>query len=102
MHIRFSNEMLKTIAQRVEEARTSRRMLDVYQTAESIRLENISDNIAREDIIEKLVLLAGSANVPLEFNRRAFESERAFYYTSSYVTNGTYVNSTTPDGQSVH
>jgi hypothetical protein len=102
MHIRFSKEMLKTIAQRVHEAQTSRGILDVYTTAESIRLENVSDNVAREDIIEKLVLLAGEARVPLEFNRRVFESERAFYDSSAYVTNGVDVNSMIPEGQSVH
>ena len=50
-------------------------MLDVYRAAEIIRLENISDNVAGEDIIEKLVALAGSAFVPIEFNNRAFASE---------------------------
>ena len=101
MHIRFSNEMLSTIAQRVHEVRTSRGILDVYATAESIRLENINDNIAREDIIEKLVMLAGAAYVPLEFNKHAFESERAFYDTTTYLANGAYMESLI-DGESVH
>ena len=101
MQIRFSNEILKTIAKRIHEARTSREILDVYATAESIRLENISDNIAREDIIVKLVLLAGAAYVPLEFNKHAFASERAFYDTTTYFTNGAYMDSLI-EGESVH
>ena len=72
MHIQFTDAMLKTMAQHVHEARTSRGILDVYRSAEIIRLENIADNVAREDIIEKLVLLASSMFVPLEFNRHAF------------------------------
>lgn len=78
MHLRFSNEMLRTIAQRVDDAKTSRTILDVYTTAESIRLENIGDNTALEDIIEKLVMLASAAFVPLEFNRRALSSSGHF------------------------
>jgi hypothetical protein len=101
MRIQFSNEMLKTIAQRVHEARTARGILDVYVTAESIRLENISDNVAREDIIEKLVMLAGAAYVPLEFNKHAFESERACYDTTTYLTNGAYMESLI-EGETVH
>ena len=101
MHIRFSNEMLRTIAQRVHEAKTSRTILDVYTTAESIRLENISDNTAREDIIEKLVMLASAAYVPLEFNKRVFDSERAFYDSSAYQINDLSVHSLA-EGESVH
>lgn len=101
MHIRFSNEMLRTIAQRIHEAKSSRTILDVYTSAESIRLENISDNTAREDIIEKLVMLASAAYVPLEFNKRMIESERAFYDPSAYQVNDFSVNPTA-EGESVH
>ena len=51
MQIRFTNEMLKAIAQHVHDARTRRGILDVYKAAEIIRLQNIADNVAREDII---------------------------------------------------
>ena len=101
MQIRFTDAMLRTIAQHIHEARTSRGILDVYKSAEIVRLENISDNVAREDIIEKLVLLAGSAFVPIEFNRDAFASERAFYDTTAYLTNTSYINALA-ENQSVH
>lgn len=91
MQIQFTAAMLKTIAKHVHEARASNTILDVYRSAEAIRLENISDNVAREDIIEKLVMLAGSAFVPLEFNRHAFESERACYDETAFFTNASFL-----------
>ena len=101
MHIRFSNEMLRTIAQRVHEAKTSRTILDVYTTAERIRLENIGDNTAREDIVEKLVMLASAAYVPLEFNKRVFEPEGAFFDSSAYQVKELSLHSLA-EGESVH
>ena len=52
----------------IEKARGKREILDVYKAAEMIRLEHISDNVALEDIIEKIVLTAGST-LPMEFRR---------------------------------
>jgi hypothetical protein len=96
MQIRFTDKMLKTIAKHVHEARMTRGILDVYKAAETIRLENIDDNVAREDIIEKLVHLAGMAFVPVEFNKHSFDPEGAFYDTPIHFAVGLQEN------QSVH
>ena len=101
MNIQFTNQMLKAIAQQVHNARTAGGMLDVYKAAEIIRLENISDNVAREDIIEKLVALAGSAFVPIEFNNRAFASEGASYDPTAYLTTDTFMDAIS-ETESVH
>lgn len=100
MQIRFTDEMLKCIVQHVHEARTARGILDVYKIAEIIRLEFISENVAREDIVEKLVHLAGLAFVPLEFNKHALEIDGADFDTSVYLTNDSFVNSL--ESESVH
>ena len=100
MQIRFTNEMLKAIAQHVHDARTRRGILDVYKAAEIIRLQNIADNVAREDIIEKLVMLAGSAFVAVEFTSHAFEAEAACYDSGVYL-NGSAVDSLR-ETESVH
>ena len=98
MKINFTNAMLQTIAQHVHETRIARGILDVYQVAETIRLENINDNVAREDIIEKLVTLASSAFVPILFNRGAFESERASYDTTVFLTNESFLKTARKSG----
>lgn len=101
MNIQFSNAMLKAIAQQIHNARTAGGILDVYKAAEIIRLENISDNVAREDIIEKLVALAGSAFVPIEFNNRAFISEGASYDATSYLKTDSFLDAMS-ENESVH
>ena len=101
MNIQFTNEMLKAIAQQVHNARTSGGILDVYKVAEIIRLENISDNVAREDIIEKLVALAGSAFVPIEFNTRCFASEGASCDPAAYLTTDTFMDAIS-ENESIH
>jgi hypothetical protein len=68
MNILLSSGMLNSILNHIEKARGMREMLDVYKAAEMIRLEHISDNVALEDIIEKIVLTAGST-LPMEFRR---------------------------------
>ena len=65
--------MLKSIEDHVIKARQSGHILDVYRTAEEIRLEHIGDNVAREDIIEKLIFFAGT--MALEFNSRSQDTE---------------------------
>jgi hypothetical protein len=65
--------MLKSIEDHVNKAKQRGHILDVYKTAEEIRLEHIGDNVAREDIIEKLIFFAGS--MALEFNARSSEAE---------------------------
>jgi hypothetical protein len=62
----FSKEMVKSIDDRLFEARQKRLMLDVYRTAESIRVQHESDNVALEDIIAHIVRNIGS-NVAAEF-----------------------------------
>jgi allophanate hydrolase subunit 1 len=100
MHVRFSDEILKCMAKHVHEARTARGILDVYASAESIRLEYISENIAREDIIERLVALASSAFVPVEFNKHEIASDGAYYEPTSYLNEDSLVLST--EHKSVH
>jgi hypothetical protein len=74
MEIKLSPAMLASIDEHIQRTRGARSILDVYKTAEIVRLEHIIDNIAREDIIEQLVLRAGS-NFVLEFNMPEFECD---------------------------
>jgi hypothetical protein len=74
MNILLSTGMMKSIFQHIEKARGKREILDVYKAAELIRLEHINDNVALEDIIEKIVLNAGSS-LPIEFKRQKLEDE---------------------------
>ena len=74
MQISFSPAMLKSIENHVQEARGRGAILDVYRIAEFIRVKHIADNVALEDIIEKIVLAAGS-NLPVEFNLPDFAIE---------------------------
>ena len=101
MQVRFTNAMLKAIAQHVFEVRTTRGVLDVYKAAEIIRLENIDDNVAREDIIEKLVHLSGLASVPVEFNKSALEYEGSWYGTTDCPTDGSFMDAKL-ENESVH
>ena len=66
MNILLSSGMMKSIFNHIEKARGKREILDVYKAAEMIRLEHLDDNVALEDIIEKIVLNAGSS-LPIEF-----------------------------------
>ena len=68
MNILLSPGILKSIFDHIEKARGKREILDVYKAAEIIRLEHINDNVALEDIIEKIVLGAGSS-LPIEFRK---------------------------------
>ena len=74
MNILLSSGMMKSIYNHIEKARAKREILDVYKAAEMIRLEHIDDNVALEDIIEKIVLNAGSS-LPIEFKRQKLEDE---------------------------
>jgi hypothetical protein len=76
MQISLSPEMLKSIDSQVQEARGRGVILDIYRVAETIRVKHIDDNIALEDIIEKIVLIAGS-NFPVEFNLPYFADEES-------------------------
>lgn len=72
MDIQLSSGMMKSIFNQIKKARRKCEILDVYKAAEIIRLEHIDDNAALEDIIEKIVLNAGSS-LPIEFKRATFE-----------------------------
>ena len=72
MQISLSPEMLKSIEGHIQEARRTGAILDVYRIAEIIRVKHIDDNVALEDIIEKIVLHAGT-NLPVEFNLPEFD-----------------------------
>ena len=74
MNILLSSGMMKSIFNHIEKARGKREILDVYKAAEMIRLEHIDDNVALEDIIEKIVLNAGSS-LPIEFKKQQLEEE---------------------------
>ena len=74
MEIKLSRAMLASIDEHILKIRGTRSILDVYKSAELIRLEHIEENIAREDIIDQLVLRAGS-NAILEFNTPDWESD---------------------------
>jgi hypothetical protein len=85
MNILISPGMLKSIFSHIEKARGKHEILDVYKAAEMIRLEHIDDNVALEDIIEKIVLNAGSS-LPIEFKRSKFGPEEV-----TEVINGSQV-----------
>lgn len=74
MQISLSQAMLKSIEGHIEEARGRGAILDVYRIAEIIRVKHIDDNVALEDIVERIVLGAGS-NLPVEFNLPDFATE---------------------------
>ena len=101
MQIILTDAILKAIAKHVHEARTTRGILDVYKAAEIIRLENIADNVAREDIIEQLIHLSGLEYVPVEFNRHAFESEGADLISTNFVSSGDFTDAI-HENESVH
>lgn len=84
MNILLSPGMLKSIFSHIEKARVNREILDVYKAAERIRLEHIDDNVALEDVIEKIVLNAGSS-LPIEFKRQKFGQEVTRVITGSQV-----------------
>jgi hypothetical protein len=67
MEIKLSRAMLSSIDEHLYKIRTNKSVVDVYRTAETIRLAHIEENVALEDIIEKLVLRAGSF-IALEFS----------------------------------
>lgn len=73
MLIKLSPPMLKSIEDCVEKVRRGGGILDIYKAAEAIRLEHLSENVAREDIMEKLIFFAGS--VAVEFNSKSLEGE---------------------------
>ena len=67
MEIKLSRAMLESIDEQIIKIRSGRSILDVYKTAEVIRLKHINENVAREDIMDQLVLRAGTY-IALEFN----------------------------------
>jgi hypothetical protein len=74
MEIKLSRTMLASIDVQILKMRATCNILDVDKTAEIIRLEHINENVAREDIMDQLVLRSGS-NAILEFNTPEFESD---------------------------
>lgn len=74
MEIKLSRAMLASINEHLLRIRGARSILDVYKTAEVIRLKHVRENVAREDIMGQLVLRAGS-NAILEFNTPECESD---------------------------
>jgi hypothetical protein len=51
----FTEAMLKSIENQIERCSASGRILDVYKAAETVRSENIFDNVALEDIVSHIV-----------------------------------------------
>ena len=84
----LSPAMLKSIEEQVAKVRKSGGMLDVYKIAEKIRVQHIHENVAREDIMEKLMFFAG--NVPIELNSNC-EDESLFPVTNGASLNGSSV-----------
>ena len=101
MNILFSQAMLKCIEDHIHATRSRCGILDVYRTAETIRLANISDNVAREDIIERIIFLAGT-RVALEFNKPAFEAERASFNSNGHFNNDSHGGSWMRDTEVLH
>jgi hypothetical protein len=74
MEIKLSSSMLASIDEHIQNMRGKHDILDVYKTAELIRVAHIHENVAREDIMDNLVLRAGP-NFALEFHTPDDESE---------------------------
>ena len=74
MEIQLSPAMLASIDEHIQRIRGARSILDVYKTAEVVRVKHIAENVAREDIIDQLVMRAGP-NIILEFNLPEFERD---------------------------
>ena len=62
----FSKTMLKSIESQIEHCHQNSGILDVYKASERVRRENLSDNIALEDIMEHFVDNVGT-RCKLEF-----------------------------------
>ena len=92
MQSRLTDSILKAIARHVQEARTTRGILDVYKAAEIIRLENIADNVAREDIVNELITLSATEYVPVEFNKHEFDCEGADIASIDFSSSGSITN----------
>jgi hypothetical protein len=60
MQIHISPSMHETIVNQVQRVREEKSILEIYKVAEGIRCLHIEDNIALEDIVEALLLEAGS------------------------------------------
>ena len=86
MLIMLSPTMLKSIEDCVQKVRSSGGMLDIYKAAEAIRLEHINENVAREDIMEKLIFFAGT--VAVKFNPKSLEGESLTPVVMSKSLNG--------------
>jgi hypothetical protein len=87
MLLMLSPAMINSIEEQVAIVRKNGGFLDVYKTAEKIRLQHISDNVAREDIIEKLMFFAG--NVPIELNSK-YEGEALVPIITGVSRNGSF------------
>lgn len=51
----FSEAMLKSIENQIIRCSETGRILDVYRAAETVRQENVFDNVALEDIVSRIV-----------------------------------------------
>ena len=96
MQVSFSRAMLRSINNHIQEARAQGAVLDVYRTAETIRLAHIADNVALEDIIGKIVMNAGG-NLPVEFNMPEFAAAEV-----TEVTNGSPVELLVIEDETIH
>ena len=56
----FSIAMLKSIESQIEHCHENSGILDVYQASERVRRENLSDNVAHEDIVSHFVNNVGT------------------------------------------
>ena len=96
MQISFSPAMLKSIENHIQEARDEGAILDVYRIAEIVRVKHVAENVALEDIVEKIVMAAGS-NLPVEFNLPDFATEEL-----AEVVDGSAVEALTLCDNTVH
>jgi hypothetical protein len=56
----FSDGMIKSIESQIERCHEKTGFLDVYKAAERVRRENLSDNVAFEDIVDHFVSHVGT------------------------------------------
>jgi hypothetical protein len=70
MNIELSPTLLKAISAELSKAEAENAILDVYGVAENIQKQHPSENVALEDIVQKLLTGRGAVGV-IEFTPRS-------------------------------
>lgn len=71
MYLRYSNKLRDDAHCRVQTAMRTRGIVNLVAVAEEIRLGNLDENVAREDIQELVLQLVQLYGAPVEFDEHA-------------------------------